>query len=348
MPTKAREFQTDWADHRFGNNHFPDYQWYISQFDRYPETLVLDFPVAANMLYELDAMGYTIIHRAYSAAKEDREPYIREATLLKDQTLVIVVLDKNGFLVYLKMLFKDIKDVQPIVNIFTGQAIMFSAGQVHIANYLHGSFDLKPSRIRKPLRDNELELHYGQGFNQVHAKTQAMLNDDKSRFALFYGKPGTGKTNYLRYLVNSVQKKYIFILSSFLKMMSAPDLTEFLFEHKQAVFIIEDAESVLMSRKANPNSPVNIFLNITDGFLSDVFQFKFIITVNGDVRQLDQALLRKGRLALSHEFNELNERESNALAKHLEIHHTFTGKNTLADIYNYQDGAFGQEKKVGF
>ena len=49
---------------------------------------------------------------------------------------------------------------------------------------------------------------------------------------------------------------------------------------------------------------VNI-LNISDGLLSDELCIKFICTFNAPLKDIDEALLRKGRLAARYEFKDL-------------------------------------------
>ena len=81
---------------------------------------------------------------------------------------------------------------------------------------------------------------------------------------------------------------------------------------------------------------VNI-LNISDGLLSDELCIKFICTFNAPLKDIDEALLRKGRLAARYEFKDLTTDKVNQLIKEesLDIPEQ-THPMTLAEIYNYE------------
>ena len=103
-----------------------------------------------------------------------------------------------------------------------------------------------------------------------------------------------------------------------------------------------------MSRKSHRgNSGVATILNMSDGLLSDGLGIKFICTFNEDISNIDEALLRKGRLVSKYEFTALEPEKANALLAEL-----YPGKNyvenkalTLADIYNYEDDSYISERK---
>ena len=88
-----------------------------------------------------------------------------------------------------------------------------------------------------------------------------------------------------------------------------------------------------------------------DGLLSDVFNIKIIATFNEDIRKVDSALLRKGRLVYRYEFKELSIEKTNALFKSLKIDYISDKPMTVADIFNFEkdNGSEEQEKKkIGF
>ena len=84
--------------------------------------------------------------------------------------------------------------------------------------------------------------------------------------------------------------------------------------------------------------------------LGDSLCIKFICTFNAPLKDIDHALLRKGRLVARYEFRELSPEKANRLieAEHLDVppqDHPMT----LADIYNYHDNDYApEERKVGF
>jgi stage III sporulation protein SpoIIIAA len=54
----------------------------------------------------------------------------------------------------------------------------------------------------------DLKLHYGDEFSDIHEELLEILQEkNSSGITMFHGPPGTGKTNYLRYLINEIQNK---------------------------------------------------------------------------------------------------------------------------------------------
>ena len=74
-------------------------------------------------------------------------------------------------------------------------------------------------------------------------------------------------------------------------------------------------------------------LNLSDGLLNDMLNLQIICTFNVDLKKLDSALLRPGRLIARKEFKALSELDANLLAQRLGIKHHFKGPATLGEIY---------------
>jgi hypothetical protein len=78
---------------------------------------------------------------------------------------------------------------------------------------------------------------------------------------------------------------------------------------------------------------VTNLLNMTDGLLNDMLNLQIICTFNVDLKKLDSALLREGRLIARKEFKALAVLDANLLAQRLGIKHHFTKPATLGQIY---------------
>ena len=62
-------------------------------------------------------------------------------------------------------------------------------------------------RMKKP-HIADLKLHYGDDFPEIHEELLEMLEQkDSTGITFLHGPPGTGKTFYLRYLINEVKNK---------------------------------------------------------------------------------------------------------------------------------------------
>jgi hypothetical protein len=108
---------------------------------------------------------------------------------------------------------------------------------------------------------------------------------------------------------------------------------------RTTVYILGDAEKLLLKRNESTN-PVNLsnILNITDGIIGDLVKAKFICTFNCDLSEIDEALLRKGRLLQKYEFKPLRGETLNKLAEELGIpEESIPESATLSDLYGWSD-----------
>ena len=72
---------------------------------------------------------------------------------------------------------------------------------------------------------------------------------------------------------------------------------------------------------------------MSDGLLNDMLKLQIICTFNVDLKQLDSALLRPGRLIARKEFKALPELDANILAQRLGVKYHFEEPATLSEIY---------------
>lgn len=98
--------------------------------------------------------------------------------------------------------------------------------------------------------------------------------------------------------------------------------------------ILEDAEKALTKRSLSDQpSLVSTLLNMTDGILGDILKLNVIVTYNCDRQDIDEALLRKGRLKAEYSFQGLKQDDAKKLIKKLDIDIKPEDNMTLADIY---------------
>jgi hypothetical protein len=72
---------------------------------------------------------------------------------------------------------------------------------------------------------------------------------------------------------------------------------------------------------------------MTDGILGDVLKLNVIVTYNCDRQDIDEALLRKGRLKAEYSFQGLKKHQAAKLIKTLDLDIKADDNMTLADIY---------------
>jgi|TARA_B100001094_G_scaffold232327_1_gene227178 hypothetical protein len=198
-----------------------------------------------------------------------------------------------------------------------------------------------------------LNTNYNKGFKKISNKIVKKLNEKNGKgIILLHGKPGTGKTTYIRNLTNLIDKEVIFLPNNMVDMLATPEFVPFMMKHPNSVLIIEDAEKVVKSRNGGSNeTAVSNLLNLSDGILGDCLKTQIVATFNTDRQLIDKALLRKGRLIVEYKFDDLCVDKSNKLLKSLNINHITTKPMPLSDIYNYEDNVgVGENKKtkIGF
>lgn len=210
--------------------------------------------------------------------------------------------------------------------------------------------ETKSMQILKPKLN--IEDNYNDDFKEIHQTIVRRLSKKNDKgLVLLHGKQGTGKTAYIRYLVSMLRKNVIFLPPNMTGAITNPNLISVLIDNPNSVFVIEDAENILLDREKDGNSPVSALLNISDGLLSDCLNVQVICTFNTDISKIDSALLRKGRLIARYEFKELETNKAQMLSQKLGYTAEIKAPMTVSAIYNPQDIDFQKEKRrapIGF
>lgn len=195
---------------------------------------------------------------------------------------------------------------------------------------------LETTDIKLPKPKVKLPIHYNDDLQEKHKDMLKCLNQqNKSGIMLFHGEPGTGKSTYIRHLVHALKKEVIFMPPSIAANLDSPAFTRLLIDSANTVFIIEDAEQLLVSRENGKNSCISMLLNITDGLLGESLGIQIIATFNTHLNNIDKALLRKGRLNGLYEFKPLSVEKSIQLLAKNGIHNYIVRKPmTVAEIFN--------------
>ena len=96
------------------------------------------------------------------------------------------------------------------------------------------------------------------------------------------------KTSYIRYLASMVRKQVIFLPPNMAGAITNPDLISILIDNPNSIFVIEDAENIVINRKKDGYSPVSALLNISDGLLSDCLNIQIVCSFNTDISKIDR------------------------------------------------------------
>ena len=197
-----------------------------------------------------------------------------------------------------------------------------------------------------------IDDNYNDDFREIHQLILKRLSKKNDKgLVLLHGKPGTGKTSYIRYLITSLKKEVIFLSPDMARNITDPNFISTLVDNPNSVFVIEDAENIVVDREKNGSSPVSALLNISDGLLADCLSIQIICSFNTDISKIDSALMRKGRLIANYEFKELTIDKAQKLSDKLGHKTNINTPMTLTAIYNQDDKDFVQTKKanvIGF
>jgi hypothetical protein len=223
--------------------------------------------------------------------------------------------------------------------------------QFHMVQFSKGSFELANFDI-KPF-DIDIETHYNDDFQDIHRLIHASLNTiDKNGLILLHGKYGSGKTYYLRHLINNIERKFIYFPLNMIEALNSPEFLPFIAGQPNSILILEDCESLLVPREngSNSASAISNLLNLGDGLLSDALSVNVICTFNAGIKKIDDAILRKGRLLARYEFKELEPLKAQTLATKIGKNVKIENAMTVSDIYNLDEKSFENRtaKSVGF
>jgi hypothetical protein len=218
----------------------------------------------------------------------------------------------------------------------------------------YGNFDVNNFTVKK--NKNNLKSFYNDDLVNLNPKIISFLkNKNANGLLMLHGGVGTGKTSYLRYLIQSTRVPFLYLPQEIFQNLSDPNFLPFIAERKGSVIILEDCEELLRPREFSSSaSGISTLLNLSDGLLGDALKMKIICTFNADVRNIDPAVLRKGRLFHRYEFGPLSVEKTNSLLRDLKVDLQVSSRMTLAEIFNYhiennaENEVDWKIRKVGF
>lgn len=222
-----------------------------------------------------------------------------------------------------------------------------------VLNEIEWIYSNDGASIEIPLRNDRMplnEMYPFLGDKDIGDYYEEFMSSSAS-ILLLIGPPGTGKTTFIRGLLQHCK------ISAIVSYDSAVLEKDYVFtnfiESDKSLLILEDADMFLKSRKEG-NTMMHKFLNVGDGLVTTRGK-KLIFSTNlPSINDIDSALIRPGRCYDILHFDELNQEQAEKLAEKIGTKlNEVRNKWSIADIFHERETNIRTfkkpvERKFGF
>lgn len=212
----------------------------------------------------------------------------------------------------------------------------------------HGLDLLEYDITQSKINNFDINLLYNDDFVEVDEKIKRELNatNGMNGIVLLHGIYGSGKTTYIRHLISNLNKRVIYMPPDMASQLASPAFFNFIRGYPNSILVIEDAETILKRRIEGGSAAISNLLNLSDGIMGDALKIKVICTFNADIDEIDEALLRPGRLIANYYFDVLDKNKTANFVKNLygDDVEPLKPTMTVAEIYNMTEKHYNNEK----
>ncbi len=242
--------------------------------------------------------------------------YNKSAYLIKIAEEILLFISANKTSIYYsnEVQFQTIKDIIKILK--PKSTPIATANHCFLLKYEDNDYNLRPFEIKKTNID--FDLFYNNDFKDFHQKVEQFLNNpDAKGIILLYGKPGTGKTTYLKHLFSTNKNKFIIVPRKMFNALESPNFYFFISEIPNSVIVLEDCDQILTTH--NKTSAITEFLKNAEGLFANDYNYKIICTLSAHENQMNIALINKSPNILKYHLKELPIDKANKLREKLKL-----------------------------
>ena len=270
-----------------------------------------------------------------------------------------IVADDRGFLVNDPMLSYfsfDINASSIVVKLHGDQQFIdqwadeLSLEYEVVENVVEWIYSANGESIQIPLRADRVpidEMYPWLGDERLTDYYDRFMDSDAS-ILLLIGPPGTGKTTFIRGLLQHTKQSALVTYDSIL--LEKDYVFASFVEGDRSIMVLEDADNFLGARSEG-NNMMHKFLNVGDGLVSTKNKKMIFSTNLPSIQDIDPALIRPGRCFDIVNFSLFNQEQADILVKKLgvEIQSKPNTFYSLADIFFNQTATVKvARQRIGF
>ena len=227
-----------------------------------------------------------------------------------------------------------------------------------LVDYGNGDFNFHSNKI--PVSSFKPENYVEENVKWMQKLKEGLFSPTATgRLTILQGPAGTGKTRYLRSLMQELGDSVapVVLPVSLAGELSQPRMLGQItandeFEGKSLLLIIEDGDG-LLEKRDRASSVISDFLNIVDGLVGEIVNLHVVVTTNLQKKDFDPAITRPGRLHSILYFEALPYEQAAKVYKRETGEDLTKDKEeyTLAEIYalalNHGNGVREKKASVG-
>ena len=184
-------------------------------------------------------------------------------------------------------------------------------------------------------------------FDQTPEEVWDSFAASKSNVLLLIGEPGTGKSNFIRQMMEHRGYENVPYLIDNELLLLDPMLISYLQGQKDMqLMIAEDADNFVAKREDHNKSMVGL-LNMSSGIAAG--NTKIILSTNlANMNKVDPALVRPGRCFKILTFEKLSVEQASNICCMMGLEKNHDLPSTLAEVLNGSNGLLANKKSFGF